>query len=219
MWCGNPGTTIRLLLGICEGSVDGVPKISLRIGGSGRCPRFPAINDLGQVGCLDDPPPFLTTYNSICSASSPSSLSRIPGLTNGSEYAINNDGWIVGRFNDATGFLYTPTLGVTFLNFSPVDVNNEGQVLGYRLEGTIHIPTVWTQTGGFQDLSELGLNGTPTLTSINDLGEVVGTTSVQPEPSTLGSMMIGLGLISRKVWWRIPAKLTAVLRSALGIDY
>jgi len=74
------------------------------------------------------------------------------------------------------GFLWTAGgLTVFGLQFYPIALNNEGELIGYY-NGQ---PAAWTNTGGFQVLP--GGQGVA-LGGINDYGEIVGSTTA-PEPS------------------------------------
>ncbi len=149
-----------------------------------------AINNSGQVACQDG----FVQSDALCSATTPSFFLGL-GISSYTESAINDSGWIVGYSGNA-GYLYVPGEGITFFSdFAPMALNNDGQVVGTRPTG----PAVWTQGGGFQNLSQVGLLGTIRVTAINDQGEIVGVaSSLIPEPATAVPVALTLALLLRR---------------------
>lgn len=153
-----------------------------------------AINDSGEIGYEEDPPPYGSEDGAVGGTSS-LSLLNFGGL--GSTIcAINDNGWIVGYTASGQGFLWTSSGIVDFgTSFIPEDINDSGEVLG-SYQGQ---PAVWTESGGFQFL-DLGSYTNVIATHINDNGQIVGDATAVPEPSALILCLAGVLLIA--AGWR-----------------
>ena len=119
-------------------------------------------------------------------------IGTLPGETDSTAAAINNNDQVVGQSNSPSvathGFLWTQAGGMTDLGTlascpqcmsSPAAVSGNGQVVGQSSSVTsnngsqvVHAFS-WTQSGGMVDLTFADLNSS-SANAVNDNGEVVG---------------------------------------------
>ncbi len=160
-----------------------------------------AINVWGEIAYQEDPYPYQNSYAAVGNAFSASALAF--GTGSSSIAAINDSGWVVGTVG-GQGFLSTQNQMFYFgAAFTPVDVNNSGDVLG-SYQGR---PVVWTISGGYHFLDLTGYTNA-SVTAINDAGEIVGGATASgkvgaedgpasvPEPSALVLFLAGATLMA-----------------------
>lgn len=142
-----------------------------------------AINDEGQVvgaAQMENGATHATLWR--VGISGATDLGVLPGGTTSVAYAINDLGQVVGQSNTADGgshaFLWengvmTDLTPNSEANTVATDINNQGEVCGYRVQGSVVTAMLW-HDGRATELGTLPANTNSRASALNDATQLVG---------------------------------------------
>jgi hypothetical protein len=175
---------------------------------------FTGINDQGQligdsVMFGQSPIEYNLNTSTATTISFPGAITILPGINIPYDtthlISINNEGEILGEASGNIYFIYDAGTFTTLAlpaGYHPVDMNDNGQIVGNYINGQGIIEGFLDSSG---TLSYINFNGNSDVNDtiiegINDSGEIVGLYSDVPEPATI--LFLGLSLIGLVVFKR-----------------